>query len=119
MIKKIIIGLAILIGVISITLNIAYYYDVKEALKPIEHDGNRLFNDTMFFGFNDEVASNTSEQVNLTPLQQAELLQAIDSAFHSFSIIQDELIGTSGGRDPRNRLIDEPIKHFLYISILF
>jgi len=116
MIRKILIGLAITIGLASIALNILFFSQIKAILKPLEHDANRAVLVSRFFGFGDSNIVDDSIIIQITKAQdENKYLEIVDSTIYKLSMLQDELVAVSGGIDPETgNLINPGSTHYAH-----
>ena len=116
MIRKILIGLAITIGIVSIGLNILFISQLKASLKPLKHDANRAVLVSRFFGFVDSnvVADSLLNHI-MKDQGENEYLKIVDSTIYKLSMLQDELVAVSGGIDPKTgNLINPGSTHYAH-----
>jgi len=120
MIRKILFGLAVLIGLCSITLNVLFFTQLNEVLKTLKHSGNRLVLVSRFFGFRDGNVANDSLHIRLNSTEkEAQFLELIDSTLYKLLILQDELVSTSGGRNPETGDLINPGSTYYANSYFF
>ena len=65
MTRKILIGLATIIGLSSIALNILFFSQLKKTLEPLKHDANRSVLVSRFFGFGDSNVANDTISIHI------------------------------------------------------
>jgi len=116
MIRKILIVLAILIGIASIGLNIVFFIQLKATLKPLEHNANRSIMVSRFFGFDGSDIANDSLNILFTHTQEeSEFLVAVDKAINELLNLQNELVSVAGGRSPETGFFLNPgSTHYSY-----
>lgn len=113
--KKILIGLAIVIGVISIAVNIIFVTQVFRNFIPDLKDSNRSVAVTKYFGFADSnITIILDSAESLDSSIESTYLKYVDSTIYNLQIIQEELVGTSGGIDPETgKFINSSNKHYV------
>lgn len=109
--KKILIGLAVVIFLISLVINGLYYYGHYKIFMPDISESNRAYLVTKQFGFKDaniDIQLDTTYGFNIQ--YSDEYLRSVDSVLFKLNTIKNELVGTSGGWNPEGAMTSETME---------